>query len=114
MLTVPALAIQLSGLDVEEVLGLTDCGLLVRSLEALGVGLALEETAHLPIPAGVGLEDAQFGRVVGNGRDGRRDGQSAVLCWLVVGVVCCRLPIAQVHTHSVISDLYPEQPDGLV
>lgn len=48
------LAIQLSGLDVEEVLGLTDCGLLVRGLEALGVGLALEETANLPISAGIG------------------------------------------------------------
>jgi len=63
------LAKQLSGLDVEEGLGLTDCGLLVRGLEALGVGLAFEETAHLPIPAGIGLENAQFGRVVGNGRD---------------------------------------------
>jgi hypothetical protein len=35
---------------------------------ALGVGPALEKATHLPIPTGHGLEDAQFGRVVGNGR----------------------------------------------
>jgi hypothetical protein len=42
----------LSGFDVKEVLGLIDSGLLVRGLEALGAGLALEETARLPIPVG--------------------------------------------------------------
>ncbi len=54
---------------MEEVRDLTDRGLLVRGPQALGVGLALEETTHLPIPAGVGLEDAELGRTVGNGRD---------------------------------------------
>jgi len=39
------------------------------SIDRSGVDLALEETAHLPIPAGIGLEDAELGRVVGNGRD---------------------------------------------
>ncbi|MBM3408228.1 MAG: hypothetical protein FJY25_13010 [Betaproteobacteria bacterium] len=48
----------LCGLDVEELLGRADRGLLVRSLEALGIGPALDEAADLPIPAGVGLEDA--------------------------------------------------------
>jgi hypothetical protein len=37
-------------------LGLIDSGLLVRGLQALGVGPALEETADLPIPAGVAFE----------------------------------------------------------
>ncbi len=61
------------------------------------MGAPFEETAHLPVPAGVGLEDAQLCRVVGDGRDRRRDGQSAVPCWLVVGVVCCCAPHAKVH-----------------
>ena len=64
-----ALAVEFGDLDVEELLGLMDCGLLVRGLKTLGVGLALEEAAHLPISAGIGLEDTQFGRVVGNGCD---------------------------------------------
>ncbi len=31
------------------------------------------------------------------GRDLRQDGQSAVPCWLAVGVVYCCAPCAQVH-----------------
>jgi hypothetical protein len=54
---------------VEEVLGLTDFGLLVRVFEALGLGFALAEIAYSPIPTGVGLEDAKLGRTVGSGRD---------------------------------------------
>lgn len=54
---------------MEELLGLTDRSLFVRCLEALGVGLALEEATYLPVPAGIGLEDAELGRVIGNGRD---------------------------------------------
>jgi len=71
-------AVKIRNLDVEEVLGLADRGLLVRSLEALGIGPALDEAADLPIPAGVGLEDAQFRGVVGDGRDRRQYGQCAV------------------------------------
>ena len=67
-------AVQLSGLDVEEMLGLTDGTLLVGGFETLRVGLALEVAAHLPIPASFCPEDAQFGGVVGYGRDGGRDG----------------------------------------
>ena len=71
-------AIQLCALDVEEVLGLTDGRLLVRGLEALGIGPAPQEASHLPIPAGIRLEDSQLGWVVGYGRDCGQDGQSAV------------------------------------
>jgi len=33
------------------------------------MGAPFEETAHLPVARRMGLEDAQFGRVVGDGRD---------------------------------------------
>lgn len=59
------LAIQLCGLDVEEMLGLADGRLLVCGLEALRIGLATKIAAHLPIPTGIGLEDPQLGGVVG-------------------------------------------------
>ena len=52
--------IQLSSLDVEELLGLADGRLLVGCLEALCVGPAFKKTTHLPIPAGIGLENAQL------------------------------------------------------
>ncbi len=90
--------IQLSSLDVKELLGLTDSRLFVRGLQALRVGLALEITTHLPIPAGVGLEDTQLAGVVSNGRDGRQYGQSAVTWREIVGVICCLLPCQILHS----------------
>ena len=71
-------AVEICDLDVEELFGRADRGLLVGGLQALGVGPAFDEVAHLPIPAGIGLEDAQFGRVVGDGRDRRQYGKCAV------------------------------------
>ena len=59
------LAIQLGGLDVEEMLGLADGRLLVCGLETLRVSLATQIATHLPIPTGIGLEDPQLGGVVG-------------------------------------------------
>ncbi|NDE47229.1 MAG: hypothetical protein EB006_14535 [Betaproteobacteria bacterium] len=73
-----AFAIKLGDLDVKEVLGLMDSSLLIRGFEALRVGSALEETAYLPVARRMGLEDAQLGWVVGNGRDRRQDRQCAV------------------------------------
>ena len=59
------LAVQLGGLDVKEMLGLADGRLLVCGLETLRIGLATQVTTHLPIPAGIVLEDSQLGGVVG-------------------------------------------------
>ena len=92
--------IQLGCLDVEELLGQTDGRQLVRGLEALRVGPSFKKTPHLPVPAGIGLEDAELGGVVGNGRDGRRYGQGAVSWREVTGVVCCLLPSVNLHARK--------------
>ena len=113
--TIPdALAVEFGDLDVEELLGLMNGRLLVRGLEALCVGLALEETAHLPISAGVAFEDSQFGRIVGNGRDCGQDGKSAMPCWKELAVICRYFPLVCVHKYSLISYQCPGQPSGHV
>ena len=63
--------------------------MLVGGLEALCTGPAFQIAAHLPIPAGIGLENSLLAWIVGNGRDGCQDGQCAVPCREIKGVVCC-------------------------
>jgi hypothetical protein len=84
--------------NANSLLGLTDGRLLVCGLQALRVGLALEITTHLPVPAGVGQEYAKLAGVVGNGGDGRQYGQCAVTWREVVGVICCLLPCQILHS----------------
>lgn len=85
---------------MKELLGLTDGRLLVHGLQTLRVGFAFEVAPHLPVTAGVGLENPQLARVVGNGRYGRKNGQCAVARRQVVGVVCCGLPCEFLHAHK--------------
>ena len=70
--------IQLSSFDVKELFGRADGRLLVGCLEALRMSPAFKKTTHLPIPAGIGLENSQLTWVVGNRRNRLKNGQCAV------------------------------------
>jgi len=92
--------IELSSLDVKELLNSTDGRLIVCGLQTLRLGPAFEETSHLPKPAGHGLENSQLAWVVGNGRNGRQDGQCAVSWREILGIVCCLLFFQILHSHK--------------
>ena len=80
----------------------SDGGLLISSLEALGIGFAAKIATHLPIPTGVGLKDSQFGRVVGYGRNRLRYGKTAVPLWEKAVVICSLLFIPKLHSYEHI------------
>ena len=97
------LAVQLGGLDMEELLGLDDGALLVGGFEALRVGLAFKAETHLQIPTGISAKDAQLGGVVSCGDDGSGNGQGTVPWQEVVSLVCYPPHWKSPHTHKHFS-----------